>query len=123
MRMLRWLKLYILPSLMLVFVGFFLAFKMWAIALIFAISLLAVMSPGKEEYPFFGEKRPGWLVWVHENVRESSRLAISSLVSGIGLLIVALTLGFSIGVGVGIAMAFIIHTLWLVRLVTREQGA
>lgn len=119
--MIRWLTLYALPYLMLLLIGFFIAFKMWAVAAIFVISLLMAMSPGREEYPFFGAKRPAWLERIHENLTESRRIAISALLSGIGLLIVALTLGFSIGLAVGTAMAIIIHAFWLVRLGTRIQ--
>lgn len=118
--MLRCLKLYVLPSLMLLLIGFFIAFKMWGIAVIFGISLLELLSPGREEYPFFGEKRPAWLERLHDHVTEPRRIAITALLSGIGLLIVALTLGVSVGVVVGGVLAVAIHAFWLVRLVTRK---
>jgi hypothetical protein len=111
----RWLKLYVLPFLMLVAVGIFIGLKMWAVAAIFAASVISWFLPQSAEYPFFGRHPPGWLKRIHREAGGRRGLAVSAAMYGAVFLIAILAFGVTIGVVIGAAVAAVLLTLSLLR--------
>ncbi len=118
-KLMRRVKLYVAPLLLLLFIGLFLALKLWIVAVISAISLLSLFL-GERDIPFFGEKRPAWLQRIHAGLTAPRRIAASAVAIGVGLVAAALTWGLTAGVIIGIGMGVAIHLFWLLNLATRR---
>jgi hypothetical protein len=120
----KWLKLYIVPTWILISAIGLLALEMWAVGAIGLIFLLYTLIAQKDEYPFWGGAEPqgSWLQQVTEAFTLPSRLGLALLAAGASILVAAFAFGLTVGVGVAIAIWLALFGLWLAATYRRFRA-